>query len=85
MQLNQLFSLFAAKLAAAKLAPPVIVKQKIQIVDPHIKVDNNYKTYTGAKENGLFVKKPDGSDFNGWCWPGNSAYIDFTNPEARTW
>merc|ERR1711935_304763 len=60
-------------------------RKMVTIVDPHIKVDNSYKTYTGAKEANHFVKKPDGADFNGWCWPGNSAYIDFTSPAAREW
>jgi len=22
-------------------------------------------------------------DFEGWCWPGDSVWIDFLNPEAR--
>ncbi|KAK6017773.1 glycosyl hydrolase, family 31 [Ostertagia ostertagi] len=32
----------------------------------------------------LYVKKADGeSDFEGHCWPGASAYLDFLNPETR--
>ena len=56
-----------------------------QIIDPHIKVDNNYYIYKEGKENDVFVKKPDGGEFNGWCWPGNSAYVDYLSPSAREW
>ncbi len=31
----------------------------------------------------LLVKNSDGaSDFVGWCWPGDSVYPDFINPEV---
>ena len=60
-------------------------RKMVTIIDPHIKVDNNYYIYSGAKEADIYVKKPGGGEFNGWCWPGNSAYIDFTDPRAREW
>ncbi|CBY08906.1 unnamed protein product [Oikopleura dioica] len=60
-------------------------RKMVTIIDPHIKVDNNYYIYSGAKEADIYVKKPGGAEFNGWCWPGNSAYIDFTDPRAREW
>jgi alpha-glucosidase (family GH31 glycosyl hydrolase) len=24
-----------------------------------------------------------GGDFDGWCWPGSSSYLDFTSPTVR--
>ena len=60
-------------------------QRNFQIVDPHIKVDNNYYIYKGAQEADIYVKKPNGDEFDGWCWPGKSAYIDFTMPKAREW
>eukprot|EP00967_Tisochrysis_lutea_P116092 scaffold186571_cov28-Tisochrysis_lutea.AAC.3 len=33
----------------------------------------------------LFIKTKDGAEFNGWCWPGDSAYLDFTSPQVREW
>ena len=54
-------------------------------MDPHIKVDSNYYIYKGAQEADIYVKKPNGDEFDGWCWPGKSAYIDFTKPKAREW
>merc|ERR1719420_901211 len=31
------------------------------------------------------IADPSGStkDFEGWCWPGNSKYPDFTSPKVR--
>ena len=40
------------------------------ISDPHIKVDPDYSVYAKAKEQGFFVKNPEGGDFEGICWPG---------------
>ena len=58
----------------------------VTIVDPHIKRDDKYAIYKEAKDKGYFVKKPDGtSDYDGWCWPGSSMYLDVLNPEVRHW
>ena len=58
-------------------------RKMVTIVDPHIKIDEDYAVYAEAKKRGLFVKNADGqSDFDGWCWPGGSSYIDFLNPES---
>ena len=61
-------------------------RKMVTIIDPHIKKDENYAIYKEAHEKGLFIKKPDGeTEFDGWCWPGASAYLDFTSPEVREW
>jgi len=31
----------------------------------------------------IFVKDSSGKEYDGWCWPGSSSYIDFTGPNAR--
>ena len=34
----------------------------------------------------FYVKKADGTtDFDGWCWPGSSMYLDVTSPVVRDW
>ncbi|PIO66949.1 glycosyl hydrolase, family 31 [Teladorsagia circumcincta] len=59
-------------------------RKMVTIIDPHIKKDDNYPIYKDAKDLGLYVKKADGeTDFEGHCWPGASAYLDFLNPETR--
>jgi len=58
-------------------------RKLVTIVDPHVKVDSGYNIYQECKDKDLFVKDKTGNEFNGWCWPGNSAYSDFLNPDAR--
>ena len=60
-------------------------RKLVNIVDPHVKVDSGYSVYQECKDKDLFVKDKSGNEFNGWCWPGNSAYADFLNPAAREW
>jgi mannosyl-oligosaccharide alpha-1,3-glucosidase len=44
-----------------------------------------YSIHTEATEKGLYIKNKDGKDFDGWCWPGQSSYLDFTDPRVRAW
>ncbi|XP_071275704.1 neutral alpha-glucosidase AB isoform X2 [Agelaius tricolor] len=60
-------------------------RRMVSIVDPHIKVDGGYRVHSELRARGLYVKTKDGNDYEGWCWPGSSAYPDFTNPEMREW
>lgn len=53
------------------------------IIDPHIKIDTGYSVSSGATSKDLFVKSISGSVYSGWCWPGNSNWLDYTNPSAR--
>nr|XP_060614241.1 neutral alpha-glucosidase AB isoform X1 [Anolis sagrei ordinatus] len=60
-------------------------RKMVSIVDPHIKVDTGYRIHNEIRSQGFYVKTKDGSDYEGWCWPGSAGYPDFTNPEMRTW
>ena len=60
-------------------------RKMVTIVDPHIKRDTEWKFFNEATEKGLFVKNKDGNDFDGWCWPGSSSYLDQTSPNVRSW
>lgn len=57
----------------------------ITILDPGVKVDDEYGVYKRGKEGGHFTKKLDGEVFVGAVWPGDSAFPDFSNKECRTW
>ena len=60
-------------------------RKMVTIVDPHIKRDSGWSIHKEATEKGLYIKNKDGADFDGWCWPGSSSYLDFTDPNVRSW
>lgn len=53
------------------------------IIDPHIKRDSGYFFHNDCTDKGLYTKNKDGNDYEGWCWPGSSSYLDVFNPEVR--
>ncbi|KAF8027470.1 hypothetical protein BT93_E0391 [Corymbia citriodora subsp. variegata] len=60
-------------------------RHMVTIVDPHIKRDESYHIHKEASKNGYYIKDASGNDYEGWCWPGSSSYIDMLNPEIRSW
>uniref|UniRef100_A0A7S3E5R7 Glucosidase II subunit alpha n=1 Tax=Rhodosorus marinus TaxID=101924 RepID=A0A7S3E5R7_9RHOD len=61
-------------------------RKMVTIVDPHIKIAKKYLMNEIATKNDLYVKDGNGKgDFNGWCWPGNSGYLDFTSARVRNY
>src|SRR5690606_5060908 len=60
-------------------------RKMVTIIDPHIKKDSSYEVYSEAQKLGYFVKNHRGEEYEGWCWPGASAYLDFYNPKVRDW
>lgn len=59
--------------------------QTVLIIDPGIKVDENYGVYKDGRRAGIFVKAANGSELHRDVWPQTSAFPDFTDPRARTW
>lgn len=57
----------------------------IVIMDPGIKAEENYLPYQEGQSKDLFVKYPDGSEYQGQVWPGWCAFPDFTKSETREW
>ncbi|CAF4662332.1 unnamed protein product, partial [Rotaria sp. Silwood2] len=60
-------------------------RRMVTITDPHIKKDDGYHVYAEAKSHGYFVKTKDGADYEGWCWPGSSMWLDYFNPDIYKW
>ncbi len=60
-------------------------RKMVTIVDPHIKRDNNWATHNEATSLGYYIKDKTGKDYDGWCWPGSSSYLDFTVEKVRLW
>ena len=57
----------------------------VTIVDPGVKVDENYPVYTDGREKDLYCKTREGEEYHNAVWPGVCAFPDFTNPETRRW
>lgn len=55
------------------------------IIDPGVKVEENYHTYTDGLKSDIFIKYPDGTNYKGQVWPGWCNFPDFTMPKAREW
>uniref|UniRef100_A0AAQ5ZFN6 Glycoside hydrolase family 31 N-terminal domain-containing protein n=1 Tax=Amphiprion ocellaris TaxID=80972 RepID=A0AAQ5ZFN6_AMPOC len=60
-------------------------RKLVAIVDPHIKVDSNYKIHNEIRSKGFYIKNKDGGDYEGWCWPGSASYPDFFRADMRAW
>ncbi|XP_012844831.1 PREDICTED: probable glucan 1,3-alpha-glucosidase [Erythranthe guttata] len=60
-------------------------RRMVTIVDPHIKRDDSYFIHEEASKKGYYVKDKTGNDFDGWCWPGSSSYLDMVDPKIRSW
>ncbi|GIL24055.1 MAG: alpha-glucosidase [Bacteroidota bacterium] len=57
----------------------------VVMCDPGIKVEPGYKTYDSGVEEDVFIKYPDGENYQGQVWPGWCHFPDFTKPATRTW
>ncbi len=57
----------------------------VPIIDPGVKVDPEYRTYREGSERGHFCIRPDGSEFRGKVWAGESAFPDFAQAKVREW
>ncbi|MBK9733538.1 MAG: glycoside hydrolase family 31 protein [Saprospiraceae bacterium] len=59
--------------------------KSVVIIDPGIKVDEEYSIFKEALENNYFCRRADGPYMKGKVWPGECYFPDFTNPKVRKW
>jgi alpha-glucosidase len=57
----------------------------VVIIDPGIKVDNDYWVFKEGKENHYFCRRSDDYFMEGPVWPGRCQFPDFTSPAVREW
>ncbi|MFO8020815.1 MAG: glycoside hydrolase family 31 protein [Promethearchaeia archaeon] len=57
----------------------------VVIVDPGIKVDEDYQIYQELIENEYYTPKDNGEPSIGLVWPGLTHFPDFTREEVREW
>lgn len=53
----------------------------VGIIDPGIKIDENYEIYQSGKKGDMFCKRMDGPLMTGNVWPGPCHFPDFTSPK----
>ncbi|GJM32542.1 MAG: alpha-glucosidase [Saprospiraceae bacterium] len=59
--------------------------QTVVMIDPGIRVDENYEVYKEGIEKDLFCRRTSGEVMKGPVWPSVCAFPDFTNPATRAW
>ncbi|KAJ8604388.1 hypothetical protein MRB53_041832 [Persea americana] len=60
-------------------------RKLVAIIDPHIKKEDNYHVIKEMQDKDLAVHNKNGEQYEGWCWPGASYWIDAFNPAAIKW
>lgn len=57
----------------------------VVICDPGIKTEEGYHAYEDGRRQNIFIKYPDGTNYEGQVWPGWCHFPDFTCEEGRRW
>lgn len=57
----------------------------IVMIDPGIKVDDEYDVYRQGMERDYFCKRPDGETMIAPVWPSKAVFPDYTHPDVRDW
>ncbi|MBA2284994.1 MAG: glycoside hydrolase family 31 protein [Ktedonobacteraceae bacterium] len=57
----------------------------VTILDPGIKIDDDYSVYQQGLERDYVCRYPDGELFTGTVWPGPCVFPDFSRAEVRDW
>ena len=60
-------------------------RRMVPILDPGVKQQKGYPVYDDGRRRDIFCRNPQGGEFTGLVWPGETAFPDFSLPEARTW
>jgi len=59
--------------------------QTVVMIDPGIKVDENYWVFKEGKKNNYFCRRGDDYFMEGHVWPGRCQFPDYTHKEVRAW
>ncbi|MDD6770301.1 glycoside hydrolase family 31 protein [Inconstantimicrobium porci] len=57
----------------------------VTIIDPGVKVDNNYSIYKEGIENNYFAKDKNGQVYENVVWPGKAVYPNFLSSDVQKW
>ncbi len=60
-------------------------RRVIPIIDPGVKAEPGYEIYDSGQRAGIFCQNPQGRDFVGLVWPGETVFPDFSTAAGRGW
>ena len=60
-------------------------RKVVPIIDPGVKLEPGYGVYERGKKADAFCKNPQGKEFVGLVWPGETVFPDFSLESARNW
>ncbi|MCS6771872.1 MAG: glycoside hydrolase family 31 protein [Kiritimatiellae bacterium] len=60
-------------------------RKVIPILDPGVKREPGYSIYDDGQKHDIFCRNPQGGEFVGQVWPGDTVFPDFSLPEGRKW
>ncbi len=57
----------------------------VPILDPGIKKERGFPLYDEGSTGRIFCLTPEGREFTGWVWPGETVFPDFSTSRGRGW
>jgi len=57
----------------------------VPIIDPGVKIDPEWEVYQDGEAQDVFCKNPQGRTFVGQVWPGDSAFVDYSQKKGFAW
>lgn len=57
----------------------------VPILDPGVKFEPGYAVYDDGHQAKIFCENPEGGEFVGMVWPGDTVFPDFSLAEGRAW
>lgn len=60
-------------------------RKLIPILDPGVKQEPGYDVYEDGRKHDIFCRNPQGNEFVGQVWPGDTVFPDYSLREGRAW
>lgn len=60
-------------------------RRVVPIIDPGVKMEPGYDVYERGRRERAFCRNPQGGEYVGLVWPGETVFPDFSLPSARRW
>jgi len=60
-------------------------RKVVPIIDPGVKLEKGYDVYERGRKANAYCRNPQGGEYVGLVWPGQTVFPDFSMPKARAW